>query len=107
MRSGPIRFVGGPWHNRVVNVHWLSQIRIPIVSPDRRAIYAAVGIVVRQEFELATYERHCGRTPAGTEFHEYWLAGLAPFWNAMQTAFDIMSNNWDAQRYSTMDPARG
>ena len=73
-KQGPIRFVGGPWHNRFVKVEWLLFIRVPIpIDPKKLCSYDF--LPSREDYQVADYELRRLVTNYNTLFFEYHLIG--------------------------------
>ncbi len=62
-----VRFVGGPWHNRIVPVRADVEIRVPIASCDPGSPDPSYS------FELYVYRLKKVSTSAGAVFWEYVL----------------------------------
>lgn len=72
MESGIVRFVGGPWHNRHVNVEMRSHLRV-LDAPPVAVRPLGAPVDMRRTSETVTYRIQPMRTFFGTVFHEYIL----------------------------------
>jgi hypothetical protein len=80
-RRGLIRFVGGPWHNRIVPVEWLQYIRVPVApKADLLSVKSSYSAYAAADYQIhiEDYALHPYVSDHGTRFWQYIHTSLRP-----------------------------
>lgn len=83
-----IRFVGGPWHNRVECVHLTPNVTVPVKVP------CGVTVLVKHEvYSLGTFQ-----TKHGTTYYQYIHASLIRGGNVSKKTYRERFPKWEINR---------
>jgi hypothetical protein len=95
MKSGPIRFVGGPWHNRIIHVNWMPVITAPIyptIHMDLWKMDSAPLSITLVDYRLTDVRIGYSRRGA-VKFYEYHFTEMDPN-QAVSSGHDGAVTNW-------------